>query len=62
MSLGRASKGFVPARRLGNGSRGSMLFLREVPLLFDLEHLGVVIVDGTSADSLHPSLSGFANG
>jgi len=39
-----------------------MLFLREVPLLFDLEHLGVVIVDGTSADSLHPSLSGFANG
>ena len=57
MGLGRGSEMFVPARRFGDGSRGRMLFIGQVPLLFDLEHFGVVIVDSAGAVSLHPSLS-----
>ena len=39
-----------------------MLLVGQVPLLFDLEHFGVVIVDGASAVSLHTSLSNLGGG
>ena len=38
-----------------------MLLIGQVPLFFDLEHFGVVIVDGAGAVSLHPSLSNLVN-
>jgi len=49
MSLGSGGKMFVPARRLGDGGRGRMLLIGQVPLLFDLEYFGVVVVDGAGA-------------
>jgi len=38
-----------------------MLLIGQVPLLFDLEHFGVVIVNGAGAVSLRPSFSELAN-
>lgn len=61
MSLGSGSKGFVPARCFGDGSRGFVLFLGQVPLLLALENVGVVIVPGAGTVSLHPSLPGLVS-
>jgi len=38
-----------------------MLLIGQIPLLFDLEHFGVVTMDGAGAVSLHPSLSNLVN-
>jgi len=38
-----------------------MLLISQVPSLFDLEHFGVVIVNGAGVVSLRPSLSKLAN-
>ena len=61
MGLGSGSKVFVPAWCFGDGSRGRMLLIGQVPLLFDLEHFGVVIVHGAGAVSSYPSLSDLVN-
>jgi hypothetical protein len=45
---------FVPARCFGDRSRGRVLLVSQVPLLFDLERDGVIIVHGTGAISSHP--------
>jgi len=50
MSLGRGGKLFVPARRFGDGF---VLLAGQVLLFFDLEHLGIVIVNSASATPLH---------
>ena len=48
---------FVPARCFGDWSRGRVLLVSQVPLLFDLERDGVIIVYGASAISSHPQTS-----
>ena len=52
MSFGRGGQLLVPAWRFGDGSGGRMLLAGQVPLFFDLEHFGVVIVDSASAAPL----------
>ena len=49
MGLGGGSEMFVPARCFGDGSGGCMLLVGQVPLLFDLEHLRVVVMHGAGA-------------
>jgi hypothetical protein len=61
MSFGRGSEVFVPPWCFGDRSGGCVLLVLQVPSLFDLEQVGVVIVHGAGVVSSRPILSDLAN-
>ena len=57
ISLGSGGQIFIPALCFGDGSRGRMLLICEVPLLFEFERVRVVVVDGARVVPSYPLLS-----
>ena len=49
IGLGSGGQVFIPTLCFGDGSRGGVLLVSEVPLLFELENIGIVIVDRAGA-------------